>query len=59
MEQATIPATIRTAIPPRFVAQRSRVLRILARWEQVALDAGFGQQRFGPTLAEGDSPCGY
>jgi len=27
----------KTAIPPRFAAQRSRVLRILARWERATL----------------------
>ena len=55
MEQGPIPATPRTAIPPRFGAQRSRVLRILARWEQVALEAGFDQPRSRLTRADGDN----
>jgi hypothetical protein len=30
-------AKTKTAIPPRFTAQRARVLRILARWERATL----------------------
>jgi hypothetical protein len=33
MEPVTLQSRHRTAIPSRFVSERERVLRILARWE--------------------------